>query len=153
MFTNHKISIEEHHAWFEKMQADQSSECYIWYDRHYEPGGVVSFTHLDKAQKTAFWGFYTRPDAERGTGTRILYDALEHAFNKLGLFKLCGEVLATNTASLKMHEKCGFKIEGTFRAQHFDGEQRVDIIRFGLMADEWTSHRDNVRAHLERFTC
>ena len=111
---------------------------------------MVYFTDLDPAQQTALWGFYTRPGAQAGTGTRILYEALDLAFGELGLAKLNGEALATNTASLHLHEKCGFTREGTFRAQHFDGDQRIDVIRLGLLADEWAAHRDTVRARIEQ---
>ena len=150
MYHTHEISLEEHRAWFQSMQADPARRWYLWLDPAGEPGGVVCFTDLDPVQQTAFWGFYARPGAEAGTGKRMECEALDHAFGELGLVKLNCEVLATNTPVTNLHEKCGFTREGTFRAQHFDGEQRIDVIRLGLLADEWAAHRDTVRARIEQ---
>ena len=144
MYTRHPISPEEHRAWFERMQADPTRRWYLYRDAGGEPAGVVYFTDIEPEGGTAFWGFYARPEAPAGTGKRILYAALELAFNELGLHKLNGEVLATNTVSVHLHEQCGFTREGVFREQHFDGEQHVDIIRLGLLAREWPEHRERL---------
>ncbi|MCG5501462.1 UDP-4-amino-4,6-dideoxy-N-acetyl-beta-L-altrosamine N-acetyltransferase [Ectothiorhodospira lacustris] len=151
MYRHHVISPEEHSAWFERMQTDARCQWYLHRDAEGTPDGVVYFTDIDTAHKTAFWGFYARPGAPAGTGTRILYEALNHAFDELGLYKVNGEVLDGNSTSLHLHKKCGFKVEGTFRAQHFDGEQRVGIIRLGLLANEWATHREIIRSRIEHF--
>lgn len=138
MYNQHEISLQEHRDWFERMQADSSARCYLYRDTTDEPSGVVNFTNISQEHRTAFWGFYARPGAPSGTGKRILYTALEYAFNELGLHKLNGEALATNAASVHLHEQCGFTREGLFREQYFDGEQYVDVIRMGLLAREWS---------------
>lgn len=148
MYTRHLISPEEHRAWFERMQADPSRRWYLYHDANGEPVGVVNFTEIEPEAGTAFWGFYTRPGAPAGTGKRILYAALEYAFNELGLHKLNGEALATNAVSVHLHEQCGFIREGVFREQHFDGDQHVDIIRLGLLAREWPEHRERLRERI-----
>ena len=150
MYTRHLISDEEHRAWFEGIQADPRRCSYLHISAAGTPDGVVNFTDIDTVQRAAFWGFYTRPDAPPGTGTCILFEALDYAFGELGLYKLNAEVLDGNPASLQLHEKCGFKVEGTFRAQYFDGEQRLDVIRLGLLADEWAERRDAVCARIEQ---
>lgn len=146
MFTRHVISHEEHCAWFERLQYDPRCRSCLHIDAEGKPDGVVNFTDIDTEQRTAFWGFYVRPKAPVGTGTRILFEALDYAFVDLGLYKLNGEVLDGNPASLQLHKKCGFTVEGTFRAQYFNGEQRIDVIRLGLLAEEWAIQREAVRA-------
>lgn len=148
MYTRQPISPEEHRTWFERMQADPTRRWYLYHDHNDEPVGVVYFTDIDPEGRTAFWGFYARPEAPIGTGKRILYAALEHAFNELGLHKLNGEALATNAASVHLHEQCGFIREGVFREQYFDGKERVDIIRLGLLAREWAEHRERLRERI-----
>ena len=144
MYTRHEVTLEEHRAWFERIQADPTRRWYLYRDASDEPAGVVYFTDIEPEGGTAFWGFYARPETPAGTGKRILYTALEYAFNELGLHKLNGEVLAPNTVSVHLHEQCGFTREGVFREQHFDGEEYVDIIRFGLLAREWPEHRERI---------
>ena len=36
-------------------------------------------------------------------------------FNERNIHRIQANVLVSNVASLKMHEKCGYKQEGTFR--------------------------------------
>ena len=145
MYTHHEIRLEEHRAWFQRLQKDASRRWYLFHDRAGTPQGVVYFTDLDQEQATGFWGFYARPEARPGIGTRILYEALELAFGELGLRKVNGEALASNTASINLHKKVGFIQEGVFRSQHFDGERPIDVIRLGLLASEWAEHREALR--------
>ena len=60
----------------------------------------------------------TRPDRRRqGYGVRLLSEVLD-AMKAEGPFRLCDCVGKKNTASLKAHEKCGFRIvseQGTGR--------------------------------------
>lgn len=148
MYSRHEIAPDEHRTWFEHMQADPSQRWYLYRDARTGPVGVVYFTDIAPESATAMWGFYARPESPAGTGKRILYAALEHAFNNLGLHKLSGEVLATNSASARLHQQCGFTREGVFREQHFDGEAYVDIIRLGLLAREWPEHRERLRERI-----
>lgn len=148
MYTHHEISPGEHRAWFQRLQQDPRARWFLYRDPAGLPQGVVYFTALDPAQATAFWGFYARPDASPGTGTRMEYEALELAFGELSLHKLSCEVLATNCALVNRQKKVGFTEEGRFREQHLDGQRRIDVIRLGLLAREWQSHRQRLRARV-----
>jgi len=59
MFTDHVISREEHHAWFEKIRHDETVR-YLILQRGFTPEGVVNFTCIDRANLKCFWGFYLR---------------------------------------------------------------------------------------------
>jgi UDP-4-amino-4,6-dideoxy-N-acetyl-beta-L-altrosamine N-acetyltransferase len=148
MYNHHAISPEEHRAWFECMQSDPGSRWYLYHDRANVPRGVVYFTSVDVRQRTSFWGFYTSPEATPGTGMRMALDALELAFAELGLDKLNAEVLVGNTMSLNFHKKVGFTEEGLFRDQHFDGVRRIDVIRLGMLANEWPQNRERLKARI-----
>ena len=148
MYSHHEITPEEHQVWFERLQHLPSARWYLYRDAAGQPQGVIYFTNLDPTQGTAFEGFYARPDASPGTGTRILSEGLDLAFGGLALYKLNGEVLASNGTSLNLHKKVGFTQEGVFRDQHFDGQHRVDVIRLGILAAEWQAHRERLRARV-----
>ncbi|MEX0450466.1 UDP-4-amino-4,6-dideoxy-N-acetyl-beta-L-altrosamine N-acetyltransferase [Spiribacter sp. 218] len=137
MYTQHTITPAEHRAWFEAMRSDLARQSYLCRDDRMQAVGCVSFTDINAVHQTAFWGFFSAPDMPRGTGKRILHAALEMAFGNMKLAKLCGEVLSSNAPSIQLHKQCGFREEGRFRAQFWDGEKRIDVIRFGMLADEW----------------
>lgn len=148
MFTHHEISPEEHRAWFERSEKDPSVRWFLWLDAAGGPRGVVYFTTIDTKQGTAFWGFYASPSAMPGSGMRMALEAINFGFGELALAKLNAEVLVTNTRSMTYHKKIGFIEEGRFREQHFNGEQRIDVIRLGMLASEWPSYRTKLQVRI-----
>ena len=56
-----------------------------------------------------------------------------------GLWGVCGQVLASNTASLAFHRRLGFAEEGVLRQQHrsADGAHYHDVLCFGLLRADW----------------
>jgi UDP-4-amino-4,6-dideoxy-N-acetyl-beta-L-altrosamine N-acetyltransferase len=151
MFTSHEISLAEHRAWFGRLAGDARTRVYVHQDGQGQADGVVSFTQIHAASRSAFWGFYTAPEAPRGTGSLLGIDAMDQGFDELGLHKLNAEVLASNEKSLRFHQKLGFQCEGTFRDAHFDGERYVGVVRFGILADEWKETRRILIQGLDEF--
>jgi UDP-4-amino-4,6-dideoxy-N-acetyl-beta-L-altrosamine N-acetyltransferase len=144
MFSHHEISLDEHRAWFARMQQDPTRRWYLYRDAESTPQGVLYLTNLDLAQRTTFMGFYAQPEAPSGTGRRMEFAAMELVFDALGLHKVSCEVLANNVRVVNMHKKAGLTEEGRFREQHFDGENRVDVIRLSILASEWATQRDRL---------
>ena len=151
MFTQHEISWDEHQAWFHRMQADESKQSFLFLDYENAPSAVVSFVSIEQVQKLAFWGFYTDPDAKPGTGVRMSLDALDKAFYELELRKLNADVLASNLRSLEMHKKIGFIEEGRFRDHFYDGESNVDVVRFGILHEEWPHAKRNLQDRISQW--
>ncbi len=106
-----------------------------------EPSGIAAFTGIDTKNLNSSWAFYSSPMAAKGTGSKMEFLMLEHAFGTLRLHKLFCEVLAFNGAVIKLHQKFGFKAEGLFREQHKVNEDFVDIVRLGILAAEWSENR------------
>ena len=148
MFTQHEISWDEHQAWFSRIQMDESKRWFLYLNQNNVANGVVYFTDFDAPQRTAFWGFYASPDAIPGTGLRMSFDAIEKAFNELGIEKLNADVLVTNSRSIDMHKKVGFSEEGFFREHFFDGEKRVDAIRLAMLSSEWPQNRALLKSRI-----
>lgn len=139
LFTRHEITPEEHRRWYEAATADPGRHLLV-YEEASQPLGFVSFA-ATRSPSVADWGFYAAPGAARGTGGRLGTAALAYAFDVLRLHKVCAEVLAGNAASLRFHEKLGFRREGVLREQHFDGDCYQDVVRYGLLAAEWQAHQ------------
>ncbi|MEE4299821.1 MAG: UDP-4-amino-4,6-dideoxy-N-acetyl-beta-L-altrosamine N-acetyltransferase [Pseudomonadales bacterium] len=149
MYTRHEISLEEHRAWWTATR-QREDRAYFVYECDDVPLGIVGFTDMDPVDRIAAWAFYASPQAPRGTGGRMEYLALEYAFSFLGLEKLYCEVLDFNDAVVRMHEKFGFQREGLFREQHVYGNDRIGIVRMGLLRREWEARRDAARARVGR---
>jgi UDP-4-amino-4,6-dideoxy-N-acetyl-beta-L-altrosamine N-acetyltransferase len=135
MFNQKKITFEEHCSWFERVSLDSRRHQLI-FEINNVPSGSINFGLHDTAS-VADWGFYLAPDATRGAGRQLGLVALNYAFGKLGLHKVCGEALAFNDRSITFHLSLGFKKEGILRENCFDGKVYHDVVCFGLLAFEW----------------
>lgn len=149
MYTRHIITREEHLAWWETIQAG-NNDRYFLYEDAVGGRGVVSFNNVDRVNRNAAWGFYSAPAAPRGTGSRMLFLALEYAFGELGLHKVYSEVISMNSYSLKLHEKLGFLPEGVFREQHLYEGIYMDVHRLGILSLEWAEIRESMQAKVFR---
>jgi UDP-2,4-diacetamido-2,4,6-trideoxy-beta-L-altropyranose hydrolase len=104
-----EITTESHEAWFKRNSVNPDRELMIVEDNG-QPVGFVQYSGLqDRTQPE--WGFYAAPCAPKGTGSLLATLALEYAFGRLGLPRLIGRVLATNTVSIRFHEKFGFRLQ------------------------------------------
>lgn len=135
MFSRQEISAEAHRVWFERCRQDPARVLLV-FECDGAPKGFVQFSPSLSAG-VADWGFYTAPDAATGTGRRLGAAALAEAFGRRGLRRLCGQAIAANTASIRLHAALGFSEEGRLRRHFFDGTDWHDLVLFGLLDHEW----------------
>lgn len=141
MYTRHLISENEHLEWWKRVNGSTDTIPLIF---EYEsvPMAFVSFSGIDSQNKNASWAFYLGPMAKRGIGSLVELLAIQYAFQKLRLHKLKCEVLAINQSVIKLHKKFGFSEEGLFKEEHFYETEFVDVVRLGLLSNDW-AHLSN----------
>lgn len=150
MYTHQEITWDEHVSWFERIDDDPACRYFIYVAEN-EAHGVVYFTELNQIHHNAFWGFYAGPLAPAGSGTVMEFLTLEMAFGEQGLHKLNCEVISYNQKVINLHKKNGFLVEGVFRDYHFDGEFYHDVIRFGMLQNEWFDvHRERLETRIQK---
>lgn len=137
MYNNEIINLEQHQKWFKKISSSQKDYYFIFTINHTETG-LVSFNDVDFKNNHCYWGFYIgEAEAPSGSGTVMGYLALEWAFQQLKIGKVYGEVLLSNKTSILYHQKLGFCKEGHFRKHLQRDGQFHDILRYGLLMEEW----------------
>lgn len=136
MFNTGLVAWDEHRQWFARASQDPR-KCLLVFEIGGAPAGFVNLTRLAECDQIAEWGFYRAPQAARGTGRGLGKAALEYGFDRLGLHKIVGRVLAHNERSIRFHLALGFTQEGRLRSHHFDGARYHDIACFGLLSDDW----------------
>lgn len=107
MFNTNPISKEEHRAWFSQVANDRSKTVLI-YEEGNLPLGFLSFSERGN-YKNLDWGFYTSPDASKGTGHRLCSLGVQYAATKLGCEYIFGQVIKTNERSISLHLRLGFR--------------------------------------------
>ena len=147
MFTRHEISPKEHARWFAAAGADPARHLLI-YEVDGAPLGFASLAR-PAGSDVANWGFYLAPGAPRGSGAGLGAAVLDHAFGALSLGEVRGEALAFNAASIRLHEKLGFRAAGERRVAQPDGESEHAVICFAIRRDEWAGGAcpDRARRH------
>ncbi len=75
--------------------------------------------------------------AARGTGAgRITLNALCRLYAERGFWKILSRIFPENTASLALHEKCGFRVVGIYqRHGKLEGQWRDCVIVERLLVD------------------
>lgn len=139
MYSSHFIAWEEHQRWFERL-AGNNNKVYRIFEVGESPAGLVNFIDIDRNNGLSSWGFYMGATGyPKNTGLIMGVLGLELAFQELGLRKICGECFAFNIASIKFHERLGFKQEGYFVEHIRRGEKFEDIVRFALFDRDWSA--------------
>ncbi|MFI7606203.1 GNAT family N-acetyltransferase [Micromonospora sp. NPDC049366] len=140
--TSHEITAREHTRWWSAVRVDPTRRVLV-YLRDGVPSGVVTFFDLRLDEpRSGSWGFYLDADGLAGRGEtlpawlEVMREAVDHAFDDLGLDRLDGEVLAHNTVVRQMNRRFRF-VEGTPRTELSDGRE-ITVIPISL-------HRDNRR--------
>ena len=124
-----------------------------WYESNLDNDKRYDVTLLEDGLIVAFGGFtsinreigkaetylFTNPEMlHKGIGTRAKKLICSYGFTELGLNKLYFITNEDNYASIRVNEKCGFKLEGRLRQEYVkkDGT-KLDRLYFGLLREEW----------------
>lgn len=118
--TTHLIGADEHRAWWASATTDPARRVLV-FEHDGVPAGVVMFADIDATDSSATWGFYLDVAGLTAAGTllpawlRLEREALAYAFGELGLERLGGETLASNTQVLALHRRFGFRETRRYR--------------------------------------
>lgn len=152
MYTSHEITPSEHDAWLASLSGNKTQKVFVIMNEGL-PAGVVSLSKINTTQKTADWAFYLDSSYQgKGLGSKVEFWMLDQVFCGGDIDKLNCEVLETNPAVVKMHQKFGFSIEGVRRKNILKDGARIDVILLGITKEEWNSQRPKILPLIERLT-
>lgn len=134
------MTIEQEARWFEKIGSSQSNVILGIVDKEKDlligSMGLHDINWIDRRATTgtligdkAYWS--------KGYGTDAKMQLLNYAFNTLNLRKIKSEVIQLNNRSLKYAEKCGYKVEGVLKAEHYKDGEHHDCVRLAVFKEDW----------------
>jgi RimJ/RimL family protein N-acetyltransferase len=91
-----------------------------------------------------YWG--------NGYATEAMLLILHHAFFELGLERIEARQLLSNQASIKLHQKCGYKVEGTLRKVVFKNGQLVDLNVMACLRNDFLEVLEHWKTRLQNQT-
>ena len=134
---------EDERAFIERSAAAaERGEAFVWglYDsRTGRLAGVCSLDRMNEPERArARWGVWVRPDKQdKGCAFEAGRLVAEHAFRKLGLYRLYARLDPTNRAFRKVLKKLGFRYEGCMRGDKRLNGRWIDQECWGLLRTEW----------------
>jgi UDP-4-amino-4,6-dideoxy-N-acetyl-beta-L-altrosamine N-acetyltransferase len=134
MITQHEITLEEHLAWFQRVEMDHQ-RCLLMIERKGRPMGYVQFSGI--TGDCADWGFYVAPGSPKGSGRGLAMAALTHAFGSMSLKQVRGKALSYNQASIRLHLRCGFREEHDREQAKRDDGRTEEVCCFVLDRSTW----------------
>lgn len=142
MYTDHQITEQEHARWLASALTDQTKIYWI-IELDDTPVGLANLYDISELHGRCYWAFYLADERVRGKGVGSTTErfVLHYVFETLGLEKLCCEVLATNEAVVRMHQRYGFQVDGKLRSHVVKSGDRIDVITMSLLRDEWAASR------------
>jgi RimJ/RimL family protein N-acetyltransferase len=110
--------------------------------------------HLDGLDghdgKQAEIGWVFAPDvAGQGYATEAARAILQAAFDQVGVRRVWAQLEPENTASSRICERLGMRLEATFRQGSWFKERWTDLAIYAMLADEWAAGPAS-HAHVER---
>jgi len=152
MYSDHEITPDEHANWLASLVGNARQRVFVVMLEG-AVAGIVSLNAINATHRSADWAFYLDPALQgKGLGSLVEFWLLDHAFNEAGLEKLNCEVLASNAAVVKMHQKFGFVIEGVRRENILKDGVRLDVVLLGITRGEWLAQRPGMLGLIERLS-
>ena len=104
--------------------------------------GGIGFHAIDWANRQSEVGYWVAPlDWGRGVAPEAAYAVCRAGFRTLRMHRISAGAFAFNARSARVLRKIGFRLEGRFREARRDGRKWVDVLRFGLLAEELRAPR------------
>jgi UDP-4-amino-4,6-dideoxy-N-acetyl-beta-L-altrosamine N-acetyltransferase len=138
MFNQMEINSQDHSIWYEQVSKD-SSRILLIMEVNNQPLGYINFD-LQK-DKFAEWGFYTAPNAPKGTGKLLGKTAIDYGFKHLKLNGIIGKVLQNNLTSQNFHLRFGFLLDSLEQSEKVDTGKQPKIYKYLLTRENWDSLR------------
>jgi hypothetical protein len=145
MYTDPQLTLEQQRQWFERIRRSERDR--VWIIEAGEPlrgVGVLSLSAIDPVNRRCSWAYYLGEMSARGAGlARTLeLNVYAYVFDRLGLNKLCCEVLAFNDRVVALHEKFGSRVEGTLRQHVCKNGEYHDVVCMAMLRSDWEAARD-----------
>lgn len=134
------ISSVEQQRWYERTVGDHVNQRFAIETELDGFIGISTLTNISLKYRSAFHSILIgkKEMRGRGYGTDTVMATMRYAFEELGLERLDGEIVETNTPSRKLYiEKCGWVVEGRRRRAVFRKNQWFDTLVVGILREEY----------------
>lgn len=118
-------------------ERDRHIQFVIFRKQDMEPiGTIYSYSYSGRDGHCFITTYIISSLRSRGYGVEAFANFMQYLFDTFHLFKIYNDAYDFNSDSLKMLQRAGFEIEGTFKGYRmFDG-QRYDLVRLSFFVEQ-----------------
>lgn len=136
-------SVEDESAFlgiaYANAQERNSLSCGIFHRGEFT--GMISYHPIDWANRKTEIGYWLGAQFQgRGLMTKACRALVDYAFNELHLNKVEIRCAIGNERSRAIPQRLGFLQEGISRQAEWLYNHYVDLVLYGMLADEWQNH-------------
>ncbi|MFT5923071.1 MAG: UDP-4-amino-4,6-dideoxy-N-acetyl-beta-L-altrosamine N-acetyltransferase [Paraglaciecola sp.] len=147
MHNSAPVKWQEHCAWFDKLEVDNTRQFYIFLQNQ-RPIGVLNFS--DMHTPTPQWGCYLgETNVWPGSGIMLELAALDLSASHSQFSHLLAQVLSFNTAANKMHKVFEYEQVNLEKGGERNG-QNFDIQHYSYELQQWAQKRDKILTKLPK---
>jgi RimJ/RimL family protein N-acetyltransferase len=130
-------------AWAERMAAQPAKDDALnlaVVDADGAVVGIVNTHSIDRRVGTFRYGVAVRPEQRgRGYAAEAILLILRYFFEELRYQKVTASVYSCNRASIRLHERLGFQLEGRLRRMVFTQGEYFDELHYGMTCEEFAA--------------
>ena len=135
-------AVKHQEDWYQRVLSDKNN-LRLSIDYEGEFVGLVTLTSIDWKNKRAESGIRLSLAApkRKGIATDALNSILRYAFQELNLNRVYATVLDHNEASLRLHARCGYVVEGTLRKSVYKRGEYHDEIQLAILKNDYLKNK------------
>jgi RimJ/RimL family protein N-acetyltransferase len=138
-------SLEFVRQWAERTAAQgPKDDSFQWVIENAQGQAVGSITahHCDRRAGTFEYGVAIKSEHQRqGYAAEAIKLVLRYFFDELRYQKVTVQIHSDNPASIQLHEKLGFQLEGRLRRVVYNHGEYFDGLMYGLTVEEFRAMR------------
>lgn len=144
MLTEHKITWEEHFAWYQRIK-ENSVKRNLIFEFAGRPIGYIGYTEYDEEKRSCSPGAYLgEVDVPVDAGLVLFYMSVEYAFTELCMDRLETSIFKSNKYAMKIDKFLGYKeIVGSEERIIKNGKEEP-AIRIFMTKDDWSVRRQEI---------
>ncbi len=129
-------NMNDQKKWFDSLSCNSNQQRFMIINQI--PVGMANLVNINFKDGNAEHGLLLDNQYQgKGYGFDVVETIMNYAFNELRLNRLETTIIANNTPSLSLFEKCQWKKEGILRNWYFRRGQYIDKIFLGILKEDF----------------
>lgn len=117
------MSVDMEERWIESVSKTEEVHMTVTLKDSGSPLGIMSLKDINKRNGSAHLSIVLEKKGwNKGFGTEAITGVLSFLFDKKNLHRVWLRVAEYNKRAIACYKKCGFKVEGTLREDHYTGD-------------------------------